>query len=280
MTDDRTNTENSGGPPPTRRGRGLRGPLRAAEQVLRRALGLTRPEPQLVRDAQAYWERPAADDGFNFHWRGSGLFAGDDARWLAVGREPLEAYRVFAAGLGFPPPRRVIEWGSGGGAVAVHFAPLAEAFAGVDLSADSLAECGRQLAEFAPRTRYTPVLVTADAPEAACEGREGTFDLFVCAYVFELLPTPEYGRRVLRVARRLLRDGGMAVVQIKYRTASAATAPRPWNYVRNLAQNTTYAIDEFWRDAAACGLTPRLVTLVPDQPLVRDERYAYFALVR
>ena len=41
---------------------------------------------------------------------------------------------------------------------------------------------------------------------------------------------------------------------------------------------TSYRIDEFWQLAATCGLAPQAVSLMPRQPLVGDERYAYFAL--
>ncbi|KWX66077.1 hypothetical protein ASJ79_06780 [Mycobacterium sp. NAZ190054] len=35
-------------------------------------------------------------------------------------------------------------------------------------------------------------------------------------------------------------------------------------------------MEEFWNLAAECGLTPRLITLVPENRL--DSRYAYYAL--
>ncbi len=72
----------------------------------------------------------------------------------------------------------------------------------------------------------------------------------------------------------------MAMIQVKYRTAEHRTASRRWGYVKNLAHNTTYGIDEFWLEAEASGFRPKLLSLVPKQPLVREERYAYFALER
>jgi hypothetical protein len=48
--------------------------------------------------------------------------------------------------------------------------------------------------------------------------------------------------------------------------------------VRNLAHNTTFAIDEFWGVAKEHGLEPHILMLVPEQPVVRDEQSAYYAL--
>ncbi len=43
---------------------------------------------------------------------------------------------------------------------------------------------------------------------------------------------------------------------------------------------TTYRLDDFWEIAKQCGFKPHAIHLVPKQPLVQDERYAYFFLVR
>ena len=103
-------------------------------------------------------------------------------------------------------------------------------------------------------------------------------ELFLCFYVFELLPTPEYGLRLLNIARQLLVPGGVAVIQIKYSTSDRWTKSHVRDYHRNVANMTTYAIDEFWIHAAGAGFEPRSVALVPKNRL--DERYAYFALAR
>jgi SAM-dependent methyltransferase len=247
---------------------------------MRNKLGWVESDEKLVSDSQAYWEKPETDaQRYNSHWRGHGVFAGDDARWLAVGAEHRRLFEVFARGVELSVPMgRVIEWGCGGGANAVHFGPLTREFVGVDLNPESLDECGRQLVQASPDTQYRPVQIAADTPESAVPGLERSCDLFLCVYVFELLPTQAYARRVLEIARQVLRPGGMAMIQIKYRTADIRTAPRRWNYVQNLAHNTTYGIDEFWQLCDGMGLTPRLVSLVPKQTLVDDERYAYFAL--
>jgi SAM-dependent methyltransferase len=259
----------------------VRQKFRSAEVTFRNTLGLLDSDEKLVGDSQTYWnevDRP--EHPYMSHWRGQGDFA-DDARWLSIGGEHLAMFQQFAKALGHGEGKRygrVIEWGCGGGANAVHFARIADEFVGVDIAAASLDECGRQLAKDVPACRYVPVLIDADKPEAATEKVGGPCDAFVSYYVFEALPTPEYACRVLRIAHGMLAAGGLAVIQVKYRTAETRTTSRRWGYAKNLARNTTFAIDEFWKVAKDHGFEPRMLTLVPEQPVVCDERYAYYAM--
>jgi hypothetical protein len=41
---------------------------------------------------------------------------------------------------------------------------------------------------------------------------------------------------------------------------------------------TTFRIEAFWQLAERVGFRPLVVVLQPEQPLVHDERYAYFLL--
>lgn len=102
----------------------------------------------------------------------------------------------------------------------------------------------------------------------------------MCAQLLrvELIPTPEYGERLLRIAHRMLRPGGVALIQIKYSNGRWATRPRRRSYRSGVAEMTTYRIDEFWQLAQTCGFVAETVELVPRNEL--DERYAYFLLRR
>ena len=179
-----------------------------------------------------------------------------------------------------PPCRRVERsiGAGGGGANAVHFAPLCEEFIAVDVAAESLAECERQVAAVCD-TPVKRVLIKTEDPEAAVVslGKE-TCDLFVCFYVMELVPSRAYGLRVLAIAHQLLRDGGVAVIQVKYSNADRMSRPRRRAYTRRLADMTTYAIDELWVEASEIGLVPTAVYLVPRNEL--DRRYAYFLMTK
>jgi 2-polyprenyl-3-methyl-5-hydroxy-6-metoxy-1,4-benzoquinol methylase len=246
--------------------------------ILHERLGITEPEAKLLSDSQNYWNDPSSSiHAQNSHWRGVGIFA-DDSRWLELGRQNLAIYSDFAR-LANAPARlvNIVEWGCGGGINAIQFAPLADRFFGVDISAASLAECERQMSAEG-LTNFVPVLIDSDDPEAAIAKVPDGCDLLISTYVFELLPTPEYGFRVLNVVAQILKPGALAMLQVKYSELDWKTQSRRWNYQKNMAWNATYRIEEFWSQSERCGLLPQAVKLVPKQPLVNDRNYAYFLL--
>ena len=158
---------------------------------------------------------------------------------------------------------------------AIHFAPRAREFIGVDISVDTMEECRRQVAAVCD-TAFRPLLIDVKEPERAIDVVGGSCDVFLSFYVFELIPTPEYGERLLRVARELLAPGGLALIQIKYDDCRWGTKPRRRAYRSGLADMTTYPIASFWQIAARCGLKPESIELVPKNEL--NERYVYFLL--
>lgn len=249
-----------------------------AEELVQRTLtrvGLAQPEAKIAADAQEYW---TDDSGSrwkaNSHWRDAGVFDGGDL-WSEIGRRHLDVFSRGARLTGFDRPwGRVVEWGCGGGANAVHFAKPATEFVGVDVSEASLAECGRQMSAHCD-TPFRPVHIEVGAPERAVE-EIGPCDVFLCCYVFELIPTPEYGARLLRIAARLLSPGGLALIQVKYHDGGFWTRSRRRAYKTGVAGMTTYSIPEFWELVGRCGLRPESVELVPENEL--DRRYAYFLI--
>jgi SAM-dependent methyltransferase len=248
---------------------------RKLQQRVLAGAGVRHSEARIARDSQAYWTAPPTRRSkADSHWRGAETL--DDDLWLDIGRGHLEIYRRACRALGRDERAgRVLEWGCGGGANAVHFAPLADEFVGVEVSAASLDECATQVRAVCS-TPFRPVLVDVGHPEAAVAAVGGPVDVYTCFYVFELIPTPEYGARLLDIARDVLRPGGVGIVQIKYSTGSWWTAPRRRGYRSGLAEMTTYPIDGFWQLVRSAGLDPVHVELVPRNEL--DERYAYFVL--
>jgi SAM-dependent methyltransferase len=258
---------------------GLRRAVHGSEMLVRHAARLDQSHRKLIGDAQHYWNNPKIKDlKQSSHWRGAGIF-NDEGRWLTLGREHFCLYETFARAVDFRRPlRQVVEWGCGGGTNAVQFAS-ADSYCGVDISAATLEECQRQMASAGAKC-FIPVLIDVAHPEAALSQIPSACDLFLSTYVFEILPTPEYGMRVLKIAYQVLAPGSIAIIQIKYHSSDWRTRSRRWGYGKNLAWNATYGIDEFWTAAAQCGFTPRMITLVPVQPLVSDRNYAYFLLQR
>lgn len=242
------------------------------------AAGAQQSESRISADAQDYWHHPA--DGNwrgNSHWRDAPVFGGTGL-WDKIGAGHLELFDSGARMCGFERPwTRVLEWGCGGGANAVHFAPRAAEFVGVDISPETLVECEKQVAAVCD-TPFRPIAIDVADPESAVPRVEGWCDVFLSFYVFELIPTPEYGERLLRIAHEVLAPGGLALIQVKYSDGRWRTRSRRRAYRRGLAEMTTYPIDEFWQIAQRCGFTPQAVHLVPRNEL--DERYAYFFLLR
>jgi len=251
--------------------------IRRAGYHLLERIPVRQSDTSRAREAQKYWE-DVNQNAFqsNSHWRGGEGIAEDV--WGKLGKAHLQLLRDQLTLRGKAlPVERVIEWGCGGGANAVHFAPIAETFVGVDISEESLAEC-RTVLQNIGLDNFLPVLIDVADPENSIGALIGTADVFLCTYVFELLPSQEYGQRILDIAYKVLKPGGIAIIQIKYETAERRTKSRKWGYRRNLANMTTYSIDEFWQRAERAKFISRSISLRPKDDLVNDERYAYFVL--
>ena len=257
-----------------RRGRSARATV---ETWVRQRAGWREPDDALAAESAVFWQDRATQQ--QLHWQGSGIFA-EEQRWRSLGAEHLQLYDRGVRALDRDTTlERIVEWGSGGGANAVHFAPRATEYVGVDVSSESLEECARQVAGLAGPA-FRPVLISPLAPEAALAGLDASCDLFLSTYVFEILPSAEYGLRILRIAHAMLREGGVALVQIRYTSGSWRTASRPWGYSRNLTLNARYRIEDFWLEAERIGFRPLMVTLLPYQPLNTGRDYAYYFLVK
>ncbi|RBM21589.1 SAM-dependent methyltransferase [Prauserella sp. PE36] len=248
----------------------------ASLQRLLTAAGLRQSDRALAADAQRYWDDPADENwAANSHFRAA---MGDDL-WLRMGKEHLAVVDKAAGAVGFDrQPDTVLDWGCGGGANAVALASRCERLIGLDVSRAALAETERQLRANTAAS-FQPVRVDVGKPEAVLDQVDRqSVDLIVSFYVFELIPSPAYGERLLRIMYQLLAPGGMAVIQIKYATGFGTTA-RGWGYRRGLAEMTTYRAEVFWQLAEEAGFADiALVNLVARNEL--DSRYAYFALKR
>ncbi|MDX3929883.1 MAG: class I SAM-dependent methyltransferase [Shinella sp.] len=254
------------------------------KDVVRRAIlrtihksGIRQSDRKIAEEAQAYWGNTDQNNfRSNSHWRGDlGL---SDEVWLELGKPHVCLLRNHLKIAGLKQPlRRIVEWGCGGGANAIHFAKEAHEYVGVDVSDASLAECQRNLNEVGYEN-FVPVLIEVAQPEDAVDAIHEACDLFLCTYVFELIPSPEYGQRLLKIAHHLLHPGGLAIIQIKYETHESHTRTRRWGYRSNIANMTTYPIEVFWQLTEEVGFKPQSVSLRPKDDLVHDERYAYFVL--
>ena len=240
---------------------------------------LERSEDESIRDSERFWtDSENGDLKTIMHWRGHGTFSDD--LWLGLGRQNFLLFEQAAAWAGIARPLdRIVEWGCGGGMNAVPFARAAAEYCGVDVNSESLRETARQV-ESEHGGNFISIKIDAGNPEAVSAQIPGHCDLFLSTFVFELLPSPAYGLRVMRIAYDLLRPGGMAIVQIRYHTGPAAVAISRRRYAANWVRRTTFAIDEFWGECSSIGFTPLFVKLMPVLPELDEEHYAYFAMMK
>ncbi len=254
--------------------------IRYAYRWFRHTFKLYDPEDKIIADSQKYWtDLNVVEKGHYTHNRGAGIFK-DDEKWLAVGRQSLEIFQEFTRAIQYDKPiKSIIEWGCGGGANAVHFAPLAEKFYGLDISKACLDECAKQLRHEGFH-HYKMVEIDASYPEKALQAISHPVDLFFCLYVMEVLPSKDYTERILEIAHQMLTSGGLAYLQYKYTTPQWDTQPKRWNYSNDPPNMTSYWIDEFWQVCEKHGLMPKVMKLIPHQPLVGDNRYAYVLCVK
>ncbi len=110
---------------------------------------------------------------------------------------------------------------------AVLFASHTGQSYGVDISADSLEECAKQVANMNAGV-FMPIHIDAANPAAARLQISGPIDLFLCTYVFELIPSPEYGLKLMEIAydffalvvSHLYRSVTIEVVSIRSRSGA------------------------------------------------------------
>lgn len=248
------------------------------EDRTRQLFHLHEPEKKIIRDAQEFWTRtPNANNSAWWHLRENNVLS--DEQWLRIGSKHLDLYLRWMRMLDADTrPKKVVDWGCGGGANAVDFASICEEIYLVDPSKDAIEESLKQLAIRSAQTRATPVLLDIAEPSAVRKTIPQDIDLFYCLYVFEVLPSKAYGVRLLELANTLLKLGGHAFIQIKYETASWKTRSRAWGYRRDVTNMVSYRIEEFWNEACNVGFVPEAVQLVPRSQEVPDFNYAYYLL--
>ena len=252
-------------------------PLRYSYRWFRNTFKLYDPEDKIIEEAQQYWNDASRQELQQFtHNRGAGVFK-DEEKWLSIGRHSLDIFQQLAKAVPRNEPlENILEWGCGGGANALYFAPLAQqTFYGLDISGEALNECASQLAKEGIHN-YQMVEINATNPEKALQNITRPMDLFFCIHVLEVFPSKGYTERILAISQQLLRPGGMAFLQFKYTTPSWDTQPKRWSYSSDPPNMTTYWIDEFWQVCEKHGLMPQVMKLVPPQnPKDSGRRYAY-----
>ena len=232
----------------------------------------------LARDAEAVWsnlEPGPASTRLGSHWLGHGW---PEDTWDEYGGAHLsmieDAQRMSGRST---PLKTVMEWGSGGGANASAICPAVDRYIGVDISSVNLEEVGRQLQDRG-LDNFQPVLISAVDPEdaiPAINGSDGAaVDCFLSTAVYQHLPGREYARRVTEVARNLLADDGIAVINIRYWDLKRQIRILRRSYTDNYAAFNKYTVYEFEVEMARAGFTVMEIRMQP------KTHHAYFFLKR
>jgi hypothetical protein len=218
----------------------------------------------LASAAGRYWSQSSTVPWIQdmSHWRGRGRWR-DDRVWRSIGARHFAMYEQLCLLARRPRPiRSMLEWGPGGGANAVAFAPEVEKFHGVDISAANLDACGRQL-ESIGFEGWHPVEIDANRPGECLDVVTTPIDFFLSTAVFQHFPGKAYGAEVVRIAHRLLASPGIALIQIRYDDGSEILQPKRRDYAKNAVTFTSYRIDEFWQIASDAGFEVLSVALSP-----------------
>lgn len=206
------------------------------------------------------------------HWRSVGRWS--EKKWLNIG---INNYLLFEElcrmrNCSASEFKSMLEWGPGGGSNLYKFSDSFERVYGVDISAASLRECATQL-DSKQNTSYELFLIDKD-PDIAKTFLKEKIDFFLSVAVFQHFPSQEYGLHVLDCASEMLREDGLAIIQIRYCGKEEDYASKEEDYIKNFVTFTSYEIDEFWNDCVLAGFEPLSVRLVP------KTNYAFFYLRR
>jgi SAM-dependent methyltransferase len=253
--------------------------IRVSRRLLDNYAGVREPEEKIIADSQAFWSKLSnkGREGGYTHTRGQHLFENNDEGWLAIGRNSLLIFQRFMGADWLKTPRRIVDWGCGGGTHAVHFGRGASSYYGVEITQATLDECGRQM-KAEGLDNFKPVLFKAHEPEHVAALIPEPCDFIHSLYVFQVFPSKDYSLRVIRTMHKILKSGGIAMVQIKYTTHKLNSKSYHWGYAKNYGNMTTFFIEEFWTLTKECGFEPQLLYLEPHQALNNDNHYAYFLL--
>lgn len=200
---------------------------------------------EIARQAAIYWGLSSGIDTIRdlSHWAGEGRWANEEA-WKAIGELHFQIYEQMCQMTGRDVAiQSMLEWGPGGGANATRFADHCQQFYGVDISEANLKECGRQLGE--REVDYQSLLIDVANPESVGDAVTTPLDFFLCTAVYQHFPSRSYGQRVTKTAHSMLKEGALALIQIRYDNGKKKIGPKVGGYAKNAIHYTTYRQKEF-----------------------------------
>ena len=217
----------------------------------------------------------------------------DQAHWCDVMRWPRERWIEYGdfyfayvvrllkqfAGAAFVNDlgrKTTLEWGCGGGA---NIRCLGKAFShvyGVDISEETLNECGRQM-EKCGLSNFSKVKFPAQSPEMVLKKIPAeSVDFILSIAVFQHFPSKAYTRRVLHVMEKLLKKDGLALIQVRYFDGSEKYRQKDSDYAKNVITMTSFTFGEFSEQLQQA----RLTLLHSEKDIEPDELCHEYYLVK
>jgi 2-polyprenyl-3-methyl-5-hydroxy-6-metoxy-1,4-benzoquinol methylase len=246
--------------------------LREINQVLNDILP-TEKESKLVKDAAKYWSesRSSNEKKELSHWRNTGKW--DDVNWIGQGKIHFNMFENLCvmSNVNKDNAKTMIEWGPGGGANAITFSRHFSEFIGIDISQPNLDECSKQLKASGYKYFY-PIFIQAEQPKSCIDQISAPVDFFLSTAVFQHFPSKSYGIEVLNIAHKLLKDEGIALIQIRYDNLNRRFLSKKRDYSKHAITFTSYTLDEFWESCLVAGFNPMYISLNP------KTNYAYYFL--
>ena len=227
-------------------------------KIFSRVRGYFCADPE--KAAGSYWGLSARDERIQdqAHW--CGVMRWPRERWMeygdfyvdyALGLLERFSGRTYADSLG---RMRALEWGCGGGA---NVRCLCRAFArvyGLDISADTLDACARQMKNCG-LSNFTPVIIPVEDPLAVLRSvPPASVDFILSIAVFQHFPSKAYAQRVLHAFKALLKEDGRALIQVRYFDGSEKYRQKDGDYAKNVITMTSFTFQEFSMHLRQAGL--------------------------
>jgi len=150
------------------------------------------PESQnkIESDTYDFWNNSESDAKLRdlSHLKGQGRWADLD-EWYKIGTKHLNMLDNVSKYLNRNEPiNYILEWGTGGGANAVHFCQNIEKYYGVDISEYNLKQCRTEL-ENNGYNNFIPIKIDVDNPESCLKFLDQKIDFFLSTAVYQHFPS-------------------------------------------------------------------------------------------
>jgi hypothetical protein len=206
---------------------------------------------KLLHDNRVYWERAGSDSKISdyAHWKNVGRFKNAKA-WSRIGEENFTRYKKLLklmGGCGAEKLDSMVEWGVGGGANAVVFGDAVDFFYGIDIARSSLDESRKQMDAIGLGQKYFPLIADKDVVGNILQLSPKGIDFFLSTATYQHFPHVAYAKYVTTSAFKILRPGGLALIQTRYADGSRfyATKTRDYGVGKNAIRFLSFNVNEF-----------------------------------